>query len=1018
MWDQIKHFFTPPLFADREKTYTAWYLTMVIHVFLVLLLVYMSAMLVLLPRGDNRTWLGILLLLVCVGTMFLLRRGYVQTAVFFVTLSVWLLLMTWAARYGGLFAPAFAVQILLVVSVSMVPGFRVGLVFAALNSLCGLAFLYAAGIGVLPIPDLAVSGSLYWLAFSLIFFACVGLVNIAKRNTEMALAQAHRELAARERIEQDLRQSEEKFAKAFQASPNAMLISELADGIILDVNKSFEFLSGFTRQEAIGKTAAQLNVYLNSQTRDRWLTPVETDGHVRDLEIDLRHKDGAVRTTSLSIERIELGGETCVITIIQDISERRQQEAALKQYAEQARKQADQLVMLHEISLAISSLEELPDVLESIYQQAKKRLPIDTFFVAMYEPENDAISFPIIYDEGRRYAIKSIPAAEARFVSEVYKTGKPLWISREAEELGLPLDPKVMVGNESRKSASLLFSPLAARDKIVGVISTQSYEFNAYTADDLALLTGIGQQVAVAVENAQLYTALQRELQEKQQTEAELLLTQQSLRIRETHLRTILDNMPFLIWLKDTDLRFLVVNKMLAESGNFSDTQSLIGKDDFTGSPKELAEKYQADDRKVMATKTPMTAEEPLIVFGETRWFETYKAPILDDADIVIGAFGFARDVTERKEAEASLRESEARFRSVFEDSTIGMILVRPDHSMAKVNQAFCRMLGYTDEEFQGKFYKEITYPEDVSVSLEKHRALFSGEITSYQLEKRYLHRQGHEVWALLSVSAVGSGVGQPHYAIAQVQDITERKQAEVDRENLIAELELRNTELEQFAYTVSHDLKAPLITIGGFLGFLERDMRNGDLTSLDSDIRNIHQAVHKMRLLLDELLELSRIGRLMNPPELAPFADIVQEALALVHGRLADKGVKVTVQPDIPPVLGDKARLVEVVQNLVENAVKYMGSQAEPQIWIGVRENGVHPIYTVRDNGIGIEAPYHEQIFGLFNKLDEEAEGTGIGLALVKRIVAVHNGRLWVESEGNGKGSTFCYTLNELEST
>lgn len=891
MWDQIKHFFTPPLFADKEKTYTAWYLTMVIHVFLVLLLVYISAMLVLLPRGDNRAWLGILLLLVCVGTMFLLRRGYVQTAVFFITLSVWLLLMTWAARYGGLFAPAFAVQILLVVSVSMVPGFRVGLLFAALNSLCGLAFLYAAEIGVLPIPDLTESGSLYWLAFSLIFFACVGLVNIAKRNAEMALTQAHRELAARERMEQDLRQSEEKFAKAFHASPNAMLISELKGGIILDVNKSFEFLSGFSRQEAVGKTASQLNVYLNRQTRDRWLTPLQTDGHVRELEVDLRHKDGTVRTTSLSIERIELGGETCVITIIQDISERRQQETALKQYAEQARKQADQLVMLHEISLAISSLEELPHVLESIYQQAKKRLPIDTFFVAMYEPENDVISFPIIYDEGRRYTIKSIPAAEGHFVIKVYKTGKPLWISRKAEELELPIDPKAMVGNESRKSASLLFSPLAARDKIVGVISTQSYEFNAYTADDMALLTGIGRQVAVAVENARLYSALQRELQEKHQTEAELLLAQQNLYIREKHLRTILDNMPFIIWLKDTNLKFLEVNKALALSGGFSDTQSLVGQDDFIGSPKELAEKYQADDRIVMETKSPIVTEEMAFLDQETRWVETYKAPILDDDDTVIGTFGYLRDITERKWAEA-------------------------------------------------------------------------------------------------------------------------------ERENLIRELEMRNTELEQFAYTVSHDLKAPLITISGFLGFLEMDARTGDLESLNSDIRNIDEAVQKMRLLLDELLELSRIGRLMNPPEMAPFGDIVAEALALVHGRLADKGVKVTVQPQLPAVLGDKARLVEVVQNLVENAVKYMGSQAEPQIWIGVRENGSYPIYTVRDNGMGIEARYHEQIFGLFNKLNEDVEGTGIGLALVKRIVTVHNGRLWVESEGNGKGSTFCFTLNELEST
>jgi signal transduction histidine kinase len=166
------------------------------------------------------------------------------------------------------------------------------------------------------------------------------------------------------------------------------------------------------------------------------------------------------------------------------------------------------------------------------------------------------------------------------------------------------------------------------------------------------------------------------------------------------------------------------------------------------------------------------------------------------------------------------------------------------------------------------------------------------------------------------------------------------------------------------------------------------------------------------MQLLLDELLELSRIGRLMNPPENVPFEAIVREALALVEGRLAERKAQVEVAKELPVVHGDRARLVEVVQNLVDNAAKFMGNQPQPRIEIGVREQEGQQIFFVQDNGIGIAPQYQEKIFGLFDKLDPHSEGTGIGLAIVKRIVEVHGGHIWVDSPGPGQGSTFYFSL------
>jgi len=237
-------------------------------------------------------------------------------------------------------------------------------------------------------------------------------------------------------------------------------------------------------------------------------------------------------------------------------------------------------------------------------------------------------------------------------------------------------------------------------------------------------------------------------------------------------------------------------------------------------------------------------------------------------------------------------------------------------------------------------------------------------------------------------------------------------------RQDLISELESKNAELERFTYTVSHDLKSPLFTIRGFLGYLEHDAFMGNHERMKSDMQRITDATEKMQQLLNELLELSRIGRLKNDPESIPFAELAREAVELVQGRIMENSVVVRIDADMPIVYGDRQRLIEVVQNLVDNATKFMGGQPEPRIEIGQdgEEDGM-PIFHVGDNGIGIPLEHHERIFGLFNKLDVDGDGTGIGLTLVRRIVEIHGGRIWVESEA-GQGSTFYFTLPLMRNT
>ncbi len=286
------------------------------------------------------------------------------------------------------------------------------------------------------------------------------------------------------------------------------------------------------------------------------------------------------------------------------------------------------------------------------------------------------------------------------------------------------------------------------------------------------------------------------------------------------------------------------------------------------------------------------------------------------------------------------------------------------------------------------------------------HGGAWSSEGDVFEL---YLKPHFYETWYFYLACALGLGLaarGIHHYSVRRLV----RHNEELRR--MQKELETKNAELERFTYTVSHDLKSPLYTIQGFIGFLEKDALAGDQQRVASDVSQIRGAADKMRQLLDELLELSRIGRMVNAPEEVSLVELAREAVEIVARRIDDCGAEVVVADDLPVVTGDRRRLLEVFQNLIDNAVKFTCTQSRPRIEIGVRDGDGEDVLYVRDNGIGIAPRYHDKVFGLFERLNPQDEGTGIGLALVKRIVEFHGGRIWVESEGEGRGSVFYFTL------
>jgi PAS domain S-box-containing protein len=250
--------------------------------------------------------------------------------------------------------------------------------------------------------------------------------------------------------------------------------------------------------------------------------------------------------------------------------------------------------------------------------------------------------------------------------------------------------------------------------------------------------------------------------------------------------------------------------------------------------------------------------------------------------------------------------------------------------------------------------------------------------------------------------------------AIAIERKLAEEKLREHSTQlsRVVADLEKKTAELERFIYMISHDLKSPLVTISTFLGYLGKDMKSGDTGRVAKDMQYMQRAADKMGQLLSELLEMSRIGRMVNPPVEVTFQELVEEALDVVAGPLAGRGMEVKVSEAEVALYGDRPRLVEIWQNLMENAVKFMGEQPSPRLEAGVEQQDGSLVFFVCDNGLGIDPRYHKKIFGMFEKLDTSSEGTGIGLALAKRIVELYQGKLWVESSGSGQGSCFRFTL------
>jgi PAS domain S-box-containing protein len=386
------------------------------------------------------------------------------------------------------------------------------------------------------------------------------------------------------------------------------------------------------------------------------------------------------------------------------------------------------------------------------------------------------------------------------------------------------------------------------------------------------------------------------------------------------------------------------------------------------------------------------------------------------------------RDISVRKAAEEHLVQMEGRYRGLLEAAPDAMVVVNQGGEIVLVNVQAEKQFGYSRDQLVGQKVKNII-PEGFAERLIADATRSVADALAQQIgmgiELLGRRKDGSEFPIEIMLSPLESAEGI--LVTAAIRNISVRKKSEEDNAELERRVEERtkelavanqvlgqsNLELKQFAYVASHDLQSPLRSISGFVQLLQLEYE-GKLDEQARDwIRRTVQSIEQMQTLIRDLLSYSRVDARSRPFTRIPFPDVVNDALTLLDSSIHDSGAQITCGP-LPEITGDRSQLVQLVQNLIGNGLTYRGDQP-PRIHLSAEPSGKEWIFSVRDNGIGIDPKYHEQIFEIFKRLHDQKEypGTGIGLAVCRRVVNRHGGRIWVESEP-GHGSIFRFTIPE----
>ncbi len=488
-----------------------------------------------------------------------------------------------------------------------------------------------------------------------------------------------------------------------------------------------------------------------------------------------------------------------------------------------------------------------------------------------------------------------------------------------------------------------------------------------------------------------------------------------SLRESEERLQALINNAGSVIYIKNPQGQYLLINRQY-ETLFHLEQEAVKGKTDHDIFPKAIADTFRANDLEVLAAGVPIESEEVAPQSDGLHTYLSVKFPLFDSEGKIYAVCGISTDISDRKTAEVHLRQQEAFLKSIYDgtEQAIFVVDISEDGELryTNFNPVSEKYAGVTNAYIQGKTPEEAFGDVLGPIFCQNYvRCLQAGTSISYEEQ---LNFEEHIIWTLTTLVPLRDDQGQIYRIIGTATNISDRKTAELELQQQKQDLARSNDELQQFAYVASHDLQEPLRMITSYLELLERRYKGQLDPKADQFIAYAVDGAARMQILINDLLQYSRVGSRGQLLEQVDCEVVLQNVLRNLQVAIAENKAIIT-HDVLSQVNADITQLTQLFQNLIGNAIKFHGEDL-PKIHIGIEQRNDKWLFSVCDNGIGIESQYVDRIFVIFQRLHSRTDypGTGMGLAICKKIVERHGGNLWVESTPK-QGSTFYFTLPVL---
>ncbi|MBI5385299.1 MAG: PAS domain-containing protein [Verrucomicrobia bacterium] len=511
--------------------------------------------------------------------------------------------------------------------------------------------------------------------------------------------------------------------------------------------------------------------------------------------------------------------------------------------------------------------------------------------------------------------------------------------------------------------------------------------------------------------------------------------TAEALERQRQMLQALMENVPDRVFFKDRESRFICASRSLVKRQDLASPEDIVGKTDFDFLPEAEARELFEEEQEVMRTGQALACKVQRLSFkdGSTQWSAVSKTPVLDSRGVVTGLIGISHDITDLKRAEEELKRSQAFLESVIQNLPIMVFIKDADLRFVLWNKAGEELTGHSREVFLGKTDRDFFPPAEAEFFTAKDReAMNGGRVVDIPEETLDTPHQGTRILHTKKVPILDEH-GQPRYLVGISEDITERKATEEQLKLFAQRLEQSNAELQDFAYVASHDLQEPLRKVRAFGDRLRT--KCGPVLGEDGRdyLERMTHAAQRMQTLIDDLLAYSRVSRRSDPFVPVDLNNVVRGVLSDLEARIEQVGGSVIAEP-LPILEADPTQMRQLLQNLVGNALKFHRKDVPSVVRIFVREPSPATVpaagrtfargtkagrkrafcqVCVEDNGIGFDLKYLDRIFAVFQRLHsrQEYEGTGIGLAVCRKIALRHGGDITAQSQP-GQGATFIVTL------